>query len=114
VYGKPTVKSGPVCTDVQEADGGFLVRFKNAGDGLKTSDGGPVKGFAVAGPGRTWSPVEATIKGDTALVTCKVVEKPVAVRYAWEDNPEANLCNGEGLPAVPFRTDGWPRVDGRD
>jgi sialate O-acetylesterase len=32
----------------------------------------------------------------------------VAVRYAWADNPDANLYNKEGLPAVPFRTDKWP------
>jgi len=32
----------------------------------------------------------------------------VAVRYAWADNPEATLGNGEGLPASPFRTDDWP------
>ena len=35
----------------------------------------------------------------------------VAVRYAWEDNPEdANLFNIEGLPAAPFRTDDWQGV----
>ena len=34
------------------------------------------------------------------------VFKPVAVRYAWSDNPEGcNLYNGAGLPASPFRTD---------
>jgi sialate O-acetylesterase len=32
----------------------------------------------------------------------------VAVRYAWADNPDANLANGAGLPAAPFRTDDWP------
>jgi sialate O-acetylesterase len=34
---------------------------------------------------------------------------PVAVRYAWQNNPEGcNLYNKEGLPASPFRTDDWP------
>lgn len=32
---------------------------------------------------------------------------PVAVRYAWADNPECNLYNGESLPASPFRTEQW-------
>jgi sialate O-acetylesterase len=32
----------------------------------------------------------------------------VAVRYAWANNPVANLYNSAGLPAVPFRTDDWP------
>jgi sialate O-acetylesterase len=36
------------------------------------------------------------------------VPRPVAVRYAWGNNPErANLYNAAGLPAVPFRTDRW-------
>jgi hypothetical protein len=36
------------------------------------------------------------------------VAAPVAVRYAWADNPVANLRNKEGLPVDPFRTDDWP------
>ncbi|HNZ36705.1 MAG: hypothetical protein KA076_07235 [Candidatus Marinimicrobia bacterium] len=34
------------------------------------------------------------------------IPNPVAVRYAWADNPAgANLYNKGGLPASPFRTD---------
>jgi sialate O-acetylesterase len=36
------------------------------------------------------------------------VPAPVAVRYAWADNPVCNLYNGAGLPAAPFRTDDFP------
>jgi len=33
---------------------------------------------------------------------------PVAVRYAWDNYPNtANLFNGAGLQAAPFRTDSW-------
>jgi sialate O-acetylesterase len=36
------------------------------------------------------------------------VAAPIAVRYAWSDNPVGcNLVNGEGLPASPFRSDNW-------
>ena len=38
------------------------------------------------------------------------VPKPVAVRYAWADNPVCNLYNKVGLPVTPFRTDDWPGV----
>jgi sialate O-acetylesterase len=31
------------------------------------------------------------------------VKQPIAVRYAWADNPDCNLYNGAGLPASPFR-----------
>jgi len=47
------------------------------------------------------------------LVSSSQVPNPVAVRYAWADNPEGcNLSNKEGLPASPFRTDTWPRITG--
>ena len=42
-----------------------------------------------------------------ALADAYEVPKPVAVRYAWADNPECNLINEAGLPASPFRTDDW-------
>ena len=48
--------------------------------------------------------------GDCVEVTCKDVEKPLAVRYAWANNPVGNLFNAAGLPAGPFRTDDWPGI----
>jgi hypothetical protein len=56
-----------------------------------------------------WAEAEVTGK-DSVLVRCPAVPEPAAVRYAWADNPEANLVNGAGLPASPFRTDDWPGV----
>ncbi|MFD2962110.1 MULTISPECIES: hypothetical protein [Olivibacter] len=35
------------------------------------------------------------------------MSNPTAVRYSWSDNPDVNLFNKEGLPAVPFKTDDW-------
>ena len=36
------------------------------------------------------------------------VPNPVAVRYAWANNPaDANRFNKAGLPASLFRTDAW-------
>jgi hypothetical protein len=43
-------------------------------------------------------------------VSSDAVPKPVAIRYAWKDNPEATLFNGAGIPATQFRTDDWPIV----
>ena len=50
-------------------------------------------------------PAEAKIVKNTVVVWSDKVISPVAVRYAWSNNPEgANLYNKEGLPATPFRT----------
>ena len=47
----------------------------------------------------------AAIEGDTVVCSSPEVPEPVAVRYAWANNPDSTLYNGAGLPAVPFRTD---------
>lgn len=54
------------------------------------------------------------IEDDKVIVWSDHVSEPVAVRYAWSDNPVCNLYNSEMLPAAPFRTDTWPGVtDGK-
>ena len=54
-----------------------------------------------------WLPATAEIKNSRILVSATGINKPVAVRYAWEGFPACNLYNKEGLPAVPFRTDSF-------
>ena len=64
-----------------------------------------LQGFAIAGADHKFVWAHATIDGDTVVVQSENVPNPVAVRYAWADNPECNLYSKEGLPASPFRTD---------
>ena len=60
---------------------------------------------------RQWMWAEANITGPNQVsVRASAVPKPVAVRYAWADNPVCNLYNTDGLPVTPFRTDDWPGV----
>jgi sialate O-acetylesterase len=47
----------------------------------------------------------AQVVGNTIRLTG--VSNPVAVRYAWEDMPRANLFNTASLPVAPFRSDNW-------
>ena len=68
---------------------------------------GPLKGFAIAGADRKWVRATARIDGKTVALSSPDIGEPVAVRYAWADNPDCNLYNGAGLPASPFRTDSW-------
>jgi sialate O-acetylesterase len=85
----------------------MTVSFKHANGGLKTKDGGAVKGFQIAGADHQWKPAVAKIDGDKVVISATDVASPVAVRYAWLDNPDCNLHNGADLPASPFRTDNW-------
>jgi sialate O-acetylesterase len=108
-YGQKVVPSGPLFDRFTIEGDKVRIRFKHGG-GLKTRDGGAVKGFAIAGEDRRFVWADARIDGDSVIVSSPKVLKPVAVRYAWADNPIANLYNAAALPASPFRTDAWPGV----
>jgi sialate O-acetylesterase len=109
-YHQRVESSGPLY-DLYVVEGDKIrVLFKHIGGGIKTSDGGPPKGFAVAGADRKFIWADARVEGDTVIVWSRDVVHPVAVRYAWADNPQFNLYNQQGLPASPFRTDDWPGI----
>jgi sialate O-acetylesterase len=109
-YNQTLEFSGPLFKSFSIEGNQIRLKFEHAASGLKTSDGGPVKGFAIAGEDRRFVWAEARIDGNDLVVSSKDVAKPVAVRYAWADNPVTNLYNKAGLPASPFRTDDWPGV----
>jgi sialate O-acetylesterase len=88
----------------------IVLDFDNVGGGLIAKGGGPLKGFAIAGTDKKFVWADAEIDGDKVVVSSDEVSAPVAVRYAWADNPVCNLYNAEELPASPFRTDSWPGV----
>lgn len=107
VYGKDVVAYGPVFKDCKIEGRQVRINYKNAQDGLTTTDGVSIKGFAVAGEDQIFHWAKAVVENNTIVLSCEAVDKPVAVRYAWANNPDVNLVNNAGLPAVPFRTDSW-------
>ena len=109
VYFNEIEFSGPLYGGMQIEDGKVRLNMSHA-DGLKTSDGGPGKGFALAGEDRKFHWADVSFETDHIVVTSPQVPNPVAVRYAWADNPECNLVNDAGLPASPFRSDKWEQA----
>ena len=83
------------------------ITFTHTDGGLVAHDGG-LKGFTIAGANKEWQPADARIEGDSVIVSSKEVPQPLAVRYAWLNNPDCNLYSRAGLPAMSFRTDHWP------
>ena len=108
-YGEDVVYSGPVFQSMENLGAKLRLRFAPRGSGLATKTAEDVlKGFTIAGPDRIFHPANAVIEGNEIIVWSEKVSGPVAARYAWKRSPvDANLCNAEGLPAPPFRTDDW-------
>jgi sialate O-acetylesterase len=58
-------------------------------------------GFEIAGDDGKFSSASAKIDGLTVVLTASVLN-PCAVRYAWGDDPRADLISESGMPAEPF------------
>jgi sialate O-acetylesterase len=103
-YGeKNVVYSGPIYKSHRTEGNKIVITFDHA-DGMVAKGSGELKYFAIAGSDKKFVWAKTTIKGNTVTVWSNDVPNPVAVRYAWADNPEeANLYNRAGLPASPFR-----------
>jgi sialate O-acetylesterase len=119
-YGQDIACYGPTYKASLVTAHNMRVTFDHVGSGLvvgapsSTDPNQPVaasglqlKGFSLAGPDLKFVRAEAVLDGESVIVSSEKVDAPVAVRYGWDDNPEVNLYNKEGLPAVPFRTDSW-------
>jgi sialate O-acetylesterase len=119
-YGRSNlVVSGPLFKSMTAERDGIRIRFDSVGSGLllasknglepvKPTPGESLRNFAIAGADRKWVNARAVIAGADVLVSSVAVPHPVAVRYAYCQDPVGcNLYNQEGLPASPFRTDNW-------
>jgi sialate O-acetylesterase len=113
-YHEKVVYSGPVYESMKIKENEIILHFSHTGKGLVIGSAPGItvspelKGFGIAGADKKFVWAKARIEGNTVIVSGETVKNPVAVRYAWADNPPANLYNKEGLPASPFRTDNWP------
>jgi sialate O-acetylesterase len=105
VYGRKLEYSGPVYRSMKVEGERVRLSFDHASGGLVAKDGGRLTGFAIAGEDGRFVWADASIEGEQVIVSSHEVKRPIAVRYAWADNPAANLYNRAGLPASPFRTD---------
>lgn len=107
-YGKKIEAESPRFGTLTIDQAKAVVTVRHAGGGLKTFDGVPPRGFALAGEDRVFHTADATIVGEDRIeLTSPGVAAPVAVRYGWADNPVVNVYDSAWLPLTPFRTDDW-------
>ena len=105
VYGKKdVVHSGPVYKDMKIEGNGIRLSFDHVDGGL-VARGARLTAFVIAGDNGEFHWADATIDGETVVVSSTHVAAPKQVRYGMASNPSVNLYNKAGLPAVPFRSD---------
>lgn len=110
-YGRKLSHDSPSYEKMERRGDAIVVRLRNVNGKLVTFDNKPAAGFAIAGSDRKWVWADAKIISDNEVeVRSDVVPEPVAVRYAWADNPVCNLYDSVKLPVTPFRTDDWPGI----
>jgi len=111
IYNQNVVSQGPVYESMIIEGNKIRLKFKNIENGwLLKGRYGYINGFAIAGADKNLVWAKAEFDGKDILVFSDNIKNPIAVRYAWENNPEdANLYNADGLPAFPFRTDDWDK-----
>ncbi len=102
-YGKTDIAAASPEPDRIRVDGRSMVlNFRNA-KSLKTRDGKVPDWFEMAGADGVFQKADAKIEGTTILLTNPSIEKPFAVRFAWDMLAEPNLQNEDGLPVSAFR-----------
>jgi sialate O-acetylesterase len=89
-------------------------KLKKTAPLVRNSPESELEGFSICEADRRWVWADAKIEGDTVVVWSKKASHPIAVRYAWADNPTCNLENRAGLPASPFRTDDFPAITAKN
>jgi len=108
LYRDMAVEGSKVRLHFDSVGTGLLIGAKSGPEPLQPTPGRPLTNFAVAGADQHWVRATALIDGKDVLVSSPEVPQPVAVRYAYCQDPVGcNLYNQEGLPASPFRTDAW-------
>ena len=117
-YGKEEPCAAPEFRQMSVVDGKALLMFMPTYGSDMLAENTDIKGFSIAGPDHVWHVAKAYYKqndnnlrfGWPVVVESPEVPHPVAVRYAWADNPECNLKTVSGLPVGPFRTDDWDDI----
>ena len=117
VYGEAIAAAGPTFRAAAYEGAAVLVTFAHADGGLRLGQSpwrpageapyatDRLTGFELRGPDGKWRAADARIDGAGVTVAHADLAQPTGVRYAWTSAPRANLYNGAGLPAAPFRNE---------
>ncbi len=110
-YGIEIAHQSPTFKSMERQDNKLVLTFDAADGGLMSLDTRAVTGFSVAGADNAFVNAQAMVvekdadgksiaaeRRNQVVVWSEQVAEPVAVRYAWANNPRCNLQTYFGLP----------------
>ena len=99
-YGVKIAFQSPTYKAMEKHGNKIVLQFDHVGQRPETFRRQRAAGFAIAGSDHKFVNAKAKIVGPATIeVWSDAVSEPVAVRYAWADNPVCNLYSAEGLPS---------------
>ena len=102
-YGQKNVMPyGPMPAGAVKQNDQIILDFQYANE-LKTSDGKSLRGFKLVNEKGIEIQAKALIQKNKVIIPIGKDENPVEVLYGWEPYTDANLVNGENLPASTFK-----------
>ncbi len=111
-YAIDIASQSPIFKSMEKLGAKIVLTFDHVDNGWRPFDAAEPVGFAIAGEDKrfVWATAKINKDNNSIEVSSEAISAPVAVRYAWADNPVCNMFDGAGLPLTPFRTDDWPGV----
>ena len=110
LYGFNVVPSGPLFKSFETEGNAIYVSFDYA-EGLHASDGQALRSFEIAEQEGQFVPANAKVIGNQVKVWNDSIQNPRFVRYGWQPTTDANLVNGDGLPASTFEKGNFDDFD---
>ncbi len=121
VYGEKIEYSGPIYKEMKVESNKAVLSFSHTGSGLESRNlvltergkhkewrikegSAELKGFTVCGEDKKFHNARAQIVGDTVVVTCDAVARPVAVRVRLGDpsGVQPRLCPSIWSRLIPL------------
>ena len=100
-YRKPVNGSGPLLQRADIEGANIRLRFSSKKLVCKSL----CAGFELAGEDHHFVAAEASVQGDSLVVSSATILHPMYVRYAWANATVASLFDSEGLPASTFTSE---------
>ena len=108
-YNSKNHPQSPLFIKMKTEKNNIILSF-SAAKNLRNKNSLPLHNFQIAGADKKFVWASAMIKGTKIIVSNPSIKNPIAVRYAWANNPEyLNLIDINNLPISPFRTDNWKK-----